>query len=331
MKYFCEEANEYHVVSAGSLLGVKLTKNKGFPVGKVNFLDLYPMTFFEFLRALDKELLCEYLMHLNTMEPLTEIIHQDLCDLLKIYMITGGMPEAVKKYVETRDFQAVRLIHEEIINAYLLDFSKHAPANQIMKITQIWNALPSQLAKENKKFIFSQMKSGARNREYEIALQWLIDARLVYPAYNITAPRLPLAAYGDNNAFKLYCLDVGLLGALSDLFPAIILDGSALFTEYKGAFAENLAAQLLMSQGQKKLYYWTSGNAAEIDFIIQVAGKLEPLEVKSGTSTKKKSLMAYNERYHPEHLNRASLMNLKQDGKLRNYPLYLLGRFPAGG
>lgn len=208
LKYFCENAPEYHVVSAGSLLGVKLAKNKGFSVGKVNFLELYPMTFLEFLYALDKKLLHDYLMQLNKIEPLTDIIHQDLCDLLKIYMIVGGMPEAVKTYITTHDFYTVTQVHEEIIKSYLLDFSKHAPQHHVMKITAIWNSLPEQLAKENKKFIFSTMKSGARARDYEIALQWLIDAGLIYVSYNITAPKLPLKAYGDTNAFKLYSLDI---------------------------------------------------------------------------------------------------------------------------
>lgn len=327
LKYFCEEAKEYHVVAAGSLLGVKLAKNKGFPVGKVNFLNLFPMTFLEFLCALDKKLLYEHLMQLNKIEPLSEPIHQDLCDLLKIYMVIGGMPEAVKTYIDTRDFYAVLQVHEEIIKAYLLDFSKHAPEYQIMKITQIWQSLPSQLAKENKKFIFSQIKSGARLREYETALQWLIDAQLIYPA-NITTPRLPLTAYLDNNAFKLYCLDVGILGAMSQLSPKIILDNNILFTEFKGALTENLAAQLLISRNKKNLFCWTSGNSAKVDFIEQIEGEIEPLEIKAGHSTKKKSMMIYDEKYHPAHLNRASLMNLKKDGKLRNYPLYLLEKFP---
>ncbi|OGT49115.1 MAG: hypothetical protein A3E82_04880 [Gammaproteobacteria bacterium RIFCSPHIGHO2_12_FULL_38_11] len=328
LKYFCEEASEYHVVAAGSLLGVKMAKNKGFPVGKVNFLELYPMTFLEFLYALDKKLLHDHLMQLAKIEPLSEIIHHDLCDLLKIYMTIGGMPEAVKTYIQTHDFQKVQIVHEEIIKAYLLDFSKHAPADQVMKITAIWNSLPAQLAKENKKFVFSIVKSGARAREYEIAMQWLIDAGLIYVSYAITAPKLPLKAYGDTSAFKLYCLDVGILGAMSELNPKIILEKNALFVEFKGALTENLAAQLLKSRGVKQLHYWTSGNTAEVDFILQVENIVQPLEVKAGVSAHKKSLMVYDQKHQPDMLNRANLLNLKQDGRVRNFPLYLLERFP---
>ncbi len=328
LKYFCEDAPDYHVVSAGSLLGVKLSKNKGFPVGKVNFLELYPMTFLEFLYALDKKLLHDHLMQLDKIEPLNDMIHQELCDLLKIYMIVGGMPESVKTYITTRDLSTIQPVHEEIIKAYLLDFSKHAPENQVMKITTIWNSLPTQLAKENKKFVFSVMKQGSRAREYEIALQWLIDAGLVYVAYDITTPKLPLKAYGDTNAFKLYCLDVGILGTLSELHPDIILEKNSLFMEFKGALTENLAAQLLKSSGIKQLHYWTSGNTAEVDFILQVKNTIQPMEVKAGISAHKKSLSVYDQKYQPVVLNRANLSNLKQDGKVCNYPLYLLERFP---
>lgn len=328
LKYFCEQAKEYYVVAAGSLLGIKLSNNKGFPVGKVNFLELYPMSFFEFLQALGKKQLAEYLLSINQFEPLNSAIHNDLCDLLKTYLYVGGMPEAVKTYIEKENFSAVRLVQEEIIKAYLLDFSKHAPENQIMKITTIWNSLPEQLAKENKKFVFSIMKSGARAREYETALQWLIDAGLIYISYNITTPQLPLKAYLDNNTFKIYCLDVGILGALSDIDAKIILEKNALFTEFKGSLTENVAAQLLKCKGLKQLFYWTSKHTAEVDFIVPFENTILPLEIKSGTSTKKKSLLVYDEKYQPEILNRAGLLNLKKDGKLCNYPLYLLERFP---
>lgn len=329
LKYFCEQAPEYYVVAAGSLLGIKLSNNKGFPVGKVNFLELYPMSFLEFLIAIGKEKLAQHVNDIHTIEPIDEAIHEDLCDLLKIYLYVGGMPEAVKSYVAKQDFALVRRVHDEIIKAYLLDFAKHAPIDQIMKITAIWNSLPSQLAKENKKFVFSAMKSGARTREYETALQWLIDAGLIYVSHQITTPKLPLHAYSESNAFKLYCLDVGILGALSDLNPKILLDRNELFVEFKGALTENLVAQLLIkSQNTKKLFYWNSGNTAEVDFIVPFENTILPLEVKAGTSNKKKSLLVYDEKYHPSLLNRASLMNLKKDGKVCNYPLYLIERFP---
>jgi len=267
---------------------VKLSKTKGFPVGKVNFLSLYPMTFLEFLQANNREQLHDYLRHINKIAPLDASIHADLCDLLKIYMVVGGMPEAVKTYIDQQNFTTVRQVHTEIIKAYLLDFSKHAAENQIMKITRIWESLSTQLAKENKKFIFSKMKSGARTREYEIALQWLFDAGLVYPAYNITTPSLPLKAYLGDHAFKLYCLDIGLLGAMSDLNPQVILEKGNLFTQFKGALTENLAAQMLKSQGARQLFYWTSGNTAEVDFIVQEENAILPLEIKAGISNKKK-------------------------------------------
>lgn len=330
LKYFCEQAKEYDVVAAGSLLGIKLSNTKGFPVGKVNFLELYPMSFFEFLEALGKTQLSRHLAEINQFEPLDAAIHDDLCDLFKIYLYVGGMPEAVKNYVETEDFSLVRKVHEEIIKAYLLDFSKHTPDNQMMKVTAVWNSLPEQLAKENKKFVFTIMKSGARAREYEIALQWLMDAGLIYVSYNIVTPKLPLKAYLDNNAFKIYCLDVGILGALSDLNAKIILEKNALFTEFKGALTENGAAQLLKYAGVKQLFYWTSAHTAEVDFIIPFENRILPLEIKSGVSNKKKSLLVYDDRYQPAALNRASLLNLKQDGKLCNYPLYLLEKFPLG-
>ena len=328
LKYFCEQAKEYYVVAAGSLLGIKLSNDKGFPVGKVNFLELYPMSFFEFLDAMGKTQLTQYLNSIDQFEPLDSAVHDDLCDLLKIYLYVGGMPEAVKTYIQKEDISSVRQVHDEIIKAYLLDFAKHAPENQIMKITTIWNSLPEQLAKENKKFVFTVMKSGARAREYEIALQWLIDAGLIYISYNITTPKLPLKAYLNNNAFKIYCLDVGLLGALSELDAKIILDKNALFMEFKGALTENLAAQLLKINNVKQLFYWTSAYTAEVDFIVPFENTILPLEIKSGTSTKKKSLMVYDHQYQPTILNRASLLNLKKDGKLCNYPLYLLERFP---
>ena len=316
LKYFCEQASEYFIAAAGSLLGIKLSNDKGFPVGKVNFLELHPMSFFEFLQALGKTQLSQHLIELNKFEPLNTAIHDNLCDLLKIYLYVGGMPEAVKTYIEKEDFFAVRQVQEEIIKAYLLDFAKHAPNNQIMKITGIWNSLPDQLAKENKKFVFSILKSGARAREYEIALQWLMDAGLIYISYNITTPKLPLKAYLDHNAFKIYCLDVGILGALSDLDAKIILEKNTLFTEFKGALTENVAAQLLKCAGIKQLFYWTSAHTAEVDFIVPFENTILPLEIKSGTSTKQKSLMVYDVKYQPTILNRASLLNLKQDGKL---------------
>jgi len=327
LKYFCEQAPEYYICAAGSLLGVKLNQGKGFPVGKVNFLSLLPMSFLEFLIALGKENLSEYLQTLQLSDEINEAIHQDLCDLLKQYLYIGGMPEAVKTFRDERDYFSVREVQQEIIKSYLLDFAKHAPKNQIMKITQVWENLPSQLSKENKKFVFSVLRKGARAREFEIAIQWLIDAGLVYPAYHVDTPKLPLGAYTKLNAFKLYMIDVGILGAMSELEAEVILNKNNLFQEFKGSLTENLAAQLLKISGLNQLYYWGSGNTAEVDFILPKKQEITPLEIKSGLSTKKKSLQIYKDRYKPSQMYRASIMNLKIQENLVNIPLYFLENF----
>jgi len=331
LKYFCEQAPEYYICAAGSLLGVKLAQGKGFPVGKVNFLSLLPMSFFEFLIALGKENLAEYLQNLQLNDQINEAIHLDLCDLLKQYLYIGGMPEAVKTFRDERDYFSVREVQQEIIKSYLLDFAKHAPENQIMKITQVWENLPAQLAKENKKFVFSVLRQGARAREFEIAIQWLIDAGLIYPAYQVDTPKLPLKAYAKLNTFKLYMLDVGILGAMSGLEAEIILEKNLLFQEFKGSLTENLAAQLLKVSGLGQLHYWSSGNTAEVDFILPHKREIIPLEIKSGISTKKKSLQIYKERYQPTQAYRASIMNLKTQENLVNIPLYLIEKFLADG
>ncbi len=328
LKYFCEDAPEYCVAAAGSLLGLKTKRSKGFPVGKVNFLSLYPLSFFEYLQAIGQSKLVDYLLSIKTIEPLAEPLHERALDHLKTYLYIGGMPEAVQQYVKHENLLEIRDIQNEIIKAYEFDFAKHAPPELVIRITEVWHSLPRNLAKENKKFIFSAIREGARAREYDAAIQWLIDAKLIYRAVNITTPRLPLPAYGDNSAFKLYMNDVGLLGALSNLESRTVIQGNALFTEFKGALTENFVAANLAALEDDKLYYWTSGNTAEVDFITHYAGKLYPLEVKSGTSSKKKSLYIYDERNHPELLHRTSPMNLKRDDRMCNYPLYLMEHYP---
>lgn len=324
LKYFNEKANDYFIIAAGSLLGVKLSKNKGFPVGKVNFLDLYPLTFFEFLTAMGKDSLRRFLQEIATIEPISEPLHSQLVELLRIYTLLGGMPEVVKKYLETDNLIAARAIQIEVLKAYLLDFAKHAPSNEIMKITTVWESIPSQLAKENKKFIFTAMKASARGREYETAIQWLADAGLIYKSYNVSIPHLPLNSYADKNIFKVFLMDVGLLGAMSELPPKAVLEGDKLFTEFKGSLTENLVAQELKAVQQTGLYYWTSSGQAEVDFLITLEGKIFPLEVKAGNIGKQKSLRVYDQKYHPDYLLRTSLMNLNRDGII-NYPLYLIG------
>lgn len=327
LKYFCEEANEYHVVAAGSLLGVKTTGEKGFPVGKVNFLHVYPLTFFEFLSALGHEKAREFLEKYNSYEPLPNPLHEKLLQLLKIYFFVGGMPEAVAEYVKSESLNVVREIQLEILSAYEKDFAKHAPASEIMKITTVWKQIHRQLAKENKKFIFAAIRKSARGRDYEEAIQWLSDAGLIHKSYLVESPKFPLSAYADTNVFKIFLADVGLLGAQSSLSPQTIIDGDLLFTEFKGALTENYVAQELIATKHKQPYYWASEGIAEVDFLIEEDHAIYPLEVKAGASQKKKSLLVYNQKYAPSKLLRASTMNLKHDAAIYNSPLYLLSKF----
>lgn len=327
LKYFQEEANEYHVVAAGSLLGIKLKRSKGFPVGKVDFLDLYPLSFFEFLDAIDKSKLRAFLMNINSLEPIATPLHEELISLLKKYFYIGGMPEAVKRYVDTENLLEIKTIQQAILAAYDLDFAKHAPKEQIMKITEVWRSIPNQLAKENKKFKFTDVQKGARSRDYDTAIQWLLDAGLIYQCCNISTPKLPLAGYCDKDFFKTYLLDVGLLGAMSHIPPRLAVEERGLFSEFYGAFTENYVAQILSLLNQN-LYYWTSSGIAEVDFVIEQDMQVYPLEVKAGTSSQNKSLRLFNEKYKPKLALRASLLNLKKDENVLNIPLYLLEQTP---
>ena len=331
LKYFHENANDYHLVSAGSLLGIKLNKLKSFPVGKVNFLDLFPMSFCEFLDAIGKHKLRHYIdnvtFEIENLAIIPEPIHQQLVDLLKNYTFIGGMPEVIKHFCSSNNLRSVRTIQKEILDAYLLDFSKHVIAHEVMKITTIWNQIHSQLAKENKKFIFSAIKKSARGREYESAILWLEDAGLVYKSANVTTAKVPIDAYSHVNVFKLFLLDVGLLGAMYNLPVSILVEDKRLFTEFKGAFIENLIATILAPMNNKKLFYWTSKNQAEVDFIIPYELDIYPLEVKAGISKKKKSLLVYDDKFNPPLLARTTLRNLRKDGNIVNIPLYLMHRF----
>jgi predicted AAA+ superfamily ATPase len=326
LKYFCEEANTYHVASAGSLLGVKISRAKGFPVGKVNFLHLYPLTFFEFLSATNHGKLREFLESYSTYDSLPTPLHDQLVNLLKLYLYIGGMPEVVYEYAQNENLNTVRDIQLEILDSYERDFAKHAPANEVMKITTVWKQVHRQLAKENKKFIFSAIRQSARGRDYEEAIQWLVDAGLVYKSYLVETPKFPLSAYADSNTFKLFLVDVGLLGAQSHLSTHAVIEGDLLFTEFKGALTENFVAQELIASKKSALYYWASSGTAEVDFLIESDHRINPLEVKAGSSSKKKSLLVYGEKYAPTQLSRATLMNLKHDGNIYNYPLYMVSR-----
>lgn len=331
LKYFNEQANAYHICAAGSLLGVKLSNTRGFPVGKVNFLTLHPMNFLEFLEAINESMLKEYLLEIKTIEPLPEILHQKLMHYLKHYFYIGGMPEAIEQWIDTQDFNKVREVQQNILQAYTLDFSKHAPSDAIMKIHQIWQIIPSQLAKENKKFIYSVLRTGARAKEFETAIQWLTEAGLIHRVTQISMPSIPLKAYAHFECFKTYLLDVGLLGAMTDLSAKILIQGDQYFTEFRGSFVENFIAQELICTHQPpdNLYYWRSEGKAEIDFILSIDNQIYPLEIKSGNTDKKKSLRVYDDKYQPHQLLRSSPMNLKKDGKIMNCPLYLIHRMGA--
>lgn len=325
LKYFCETANEYHVCAAGSLLGVKLAHTKGFPVGKVNFLHLYPLSFSEFLIAIKAIQLQSFIIDINKIEPLSEFFHEKLLDYFKTYLYVGGMPEAIVEYVSSGNFSKVREIQKELLQAYNLDFAKHAPRNQIMKINQVWQSIPSQLGKENKKFIFSKVAKGARTKDFAEAIQWLIEAGLMLKVSQISTPKVPLDAYTDPDCFKGYSLDVGLLGAMANISAKALIQENQLLQEFRGSLVENYVAQELACN-QYGLYYWVSEGKAEIDFILQSENTIYPLEVKSGTTNKKKSLRVYADKYSPHLLIRTSPMNLKKDDIIFNCPLYLIGQ-----
>jgi len=325
LKYFQEVANKYHIAAAGSLLGVKLSSPKSFPVGKVNFLELYPLTFFEFLNAVGAEKYRKLLEDLNEFSPLPQVFHEELIDILRQYYFIGGMPEAVKYYIETKNLFEVRTIQKEIINSFVLDFAKHAPASDIPKLSLIWDSIPSQLARENKKFIFSAIHKSARAREYKNALLWLEDAGLIYRSFYVSVGKHPLKAYIDRSCFKVFAFDVGLLGAMANVPIDVLTQGDRLFSEYEGAFVENYVAQQLISSLKIDIYYWKStGKMAELDFLCEIDSNIYPLEVKAGINPKSKSLKSYDNQFHPLILARATLLNLKHDGKICNIPLYAI-------
>jgi predicted AAA+ superfamily ATPase len=329
LKYFQEHAATFHVAAAGSLLGIKMSRPGSFPVGKVSFFDLHPMSFLEFLRAMGKPQYAALLEEQTEPEPLPDAIHADLTDLLRKYYFVGGMPEAVRNFVETRDTRVTREIQREVIDSYVLDFAKHAPASDIPKLGLIWDSIPSHLAKENKKFMFSAVKKGARAREYENALRWLQDAGLVRFCYAVSTSRSPLQHYRDRSCFKVYALDVGLLGAMARTPPDLMVQGDRLFTEYMGALAENYVAQQLIAAEQPDLHYWRStGGKAELDFLCEVGGTVAPVEVKAGLSRTSKSLRSYDQQFTPNVLFRTNLLNLKRDGKICNIPLYAVSLVP---
>ena len=323
LKYFAEQKNDVHIAAAGSLIGVKLSAPGSFPVGKVNFFHLYPLTFLEFLDAMGETRYRNLLESIDEPFPLADAFHSHLIDLLRRYYFVGGMPEAVKHFTTAGNGREARKIHEEIIKSYVLDFAKHAPASDIPKLTQIWDSIPRHLARENKKFVFSAVKKGARARAYENALTWLEDAGLILRANAVETVKQPLKHYADRGSFKVYVLDVGLLGAMARSPLELLAQGQRLFNEYEGAFVENFVAQQLISHFHQPLYYWRSkGGKAELDFLCEFGDRICPLEVKAGINPKSKSLKSYDWQFNPASLARANLLNLKKDGKIFNLPLY---------
>lgn len=321
LKYFCEKAPEYHVAVAGSLLGITLHEGTSFPVGKVDMLYMYPMDFEEFLLAMGKEQLVE-LLRSNSWTALTPLRGM-LTELLRQYYFVGGMPEAVKAYVERGDIWEVRSIHSKIIDAYRNDMSKHVPKQQVQRINMVWNSIPSQLARDNKKFIYGALRKGARANDFEIAIQWLVDSGLVHKVHRISKPVVPLKFYEDMSSFKLFLLDCGLLGALSETPPEQILIGDNVFEEYKGAFTENYVLQQLKSLPRTFVYYYSNDNSTlEIDFVVQHDTHIIPIEVKAEENLRAKSLRQFVIDNPGLHGVRFSMSDYREQDWLTNVPLW---------
>lgn len=324
LKNFYEMTPDYHVAVAGSLLGVALHENSSYPVGKVNSMTLYPLTFSEFLRASGRANMADAIEN-GEFDTLISL-HSNLLDLLKTYLVTGGMPEVVKNYLEEGNILKVRSIQQQIISDYIRDFSKHAPSAQVPKILEIFNILPAELAKENKKFLFSMVRKGARAAEYENALLWLSNAGVVSRVRRVETVKSPLATYAEQDAFKLYLVDVGLLGALSGLDPQVVLDGDRLFIEFKGALAEQFVFQEFVANGWSPYYYHKDKPSREVDFLLDFGHEILPIEVKSGKNTASASLVAYMDEIKPA---RAIKLSLKQEHRINRgleyLPLYLAG------
>ena len=321
LKYFNENAPQYQIICAGSMLGVALHQSTSFPVGKIEFMELYPLSFSEFMRAMGKERYVELLEKGDYL--LVSAFKQEYIELLKYYYYVGGMPEAVMHFSENKDFNEAREIQQRVLNAYEQDFSKHAPNEIVPRIRMLWNSIPAQLAKENKKFIYGLIKGGARAKEYELAMLWLADCGLIHHVHRAAAPNIPLKFYEDLKAFKLFLIDVGLLSCMTGLRQRILLDGNDLFREFKGALTEQYVLQQLKTVKNIKPYYWTNdrGNA-EVDFILDDGNAVIPLEVKAEINLQSKSLKMYKEKYNPTIAVRCSMADYKKQDGLLNLPLY---------
>lgn len=322
LKYFYENAPAYHIIGAGSLLGVNIHPGESFPVGKVDFMKLSPMSFYEFLLAMDETGIAE-LLEKNDLENLS-FFHQKLINYLRYYLFVGGMPEAVRDFAENRDWQSVRHIQNQIIASYRSDFSKHAPKEILPRINMVWDSITAQLSKENKKFIYGVIKEGARAKDFELTIQWLTDSGLLHKVYNTSKPALPLVAYQEFSAFKLFHNDVGLLGAMSKLNAKTIADKDAIFSEFKGALAEQYVFQQLAQNEALSIYYHTFDNSKyELDFLVQTeSDEIIPIEVKSGENVKSNSFRLFCQKNNPKTAIRTSLMNYKKEAWMTNLPLY---------
>lgn len=325
LKYFCENARDYPVISAGSLLGVAIHKKVSFPVGKVNMMNLYPLSFREFLSAINEDALKEFLDQKDYAS--MQLFHDKYREHLKNYYYVGGMPEAVQRFLDTRDYLQVRQVQNEIIELYENDFGKHIEENELPRVRMVWNSIPLQLAKENKKFFFGQIKKGARSAEFEVAIQWLLDCGLIHKVYRVSKPAIPLKAYIEFAAYKLFLSDVGLLGAMSELDTSTLLEGNLIFTEFKGALTEQYVLQQLLSDTSYTPYYYTSESGKyELDFMIQKSGLVIPIEVKAEENIKSKSLRAYYDKYQPEEVYRLSMKEYQEQDWMINIPLWATGK-----
>ena len=321
LKYFQEDAPEYHIIAAGSLLGVALHSNISYPVGKVEHLNLYPLNFVEFLNAIGEEGL---VVILQTMDwKLITAYKSKFIERLRYYYFVGGMPEAVARFCENKNFTEVREIQKQLLNTYDQDFSKHAPIEIVPRIRMVWNSIPAQLAKENRKFIYGLIKKGARAKEYELAISWLNDCGQIYKLFRVSRPGMPLKAYEDRSAFRLFMVDIGLLAAMADIDSKTLLEGNAVFIEFKGALTEQYVMQQLTSMEEFKTYYWSAGRStAEVDFVLQYNGLIIPVEIKAEENLRAKSLRIYREKFNPDLSVRSSMSDYRQQDWLTNVPLY---------
>lgn len=325
LKYFCEDAPEYAIVAAGSLLGIALHQGTSFPVGKVEFMQLYPLNFREFLMAMGEPQLADLLW--NQDESLINAFSSKYTDYLRKYYYVGGMPEAVQCFVDTDDYFAVREIQSGLLKYYEEDFSKHAPKEVVPRIQMVWNSVPGQLAKENRKFIYGMIREGARAKDFELAIQWLLDCGLIHKSYRVTKPDMPLVAYAEMNSFKIFLSDVGLLAAKGNIPAKVLLEGNRIFEEFKGALTEQFVAQELASMRKEMYYYSSEKSTGEIDFMIQQSTYCIPIEVKAEENLRARSLRAFCEKYKPEIALRSSMANFRVQDWMKNVPLYALAYY----